>query len=148
MAKAAGNKVGLFHVCYNIGGDKPGAPLFKVSLAVFTPHKTVSGLGHISQATRPPLDIATKLQGEYTYMCVMPKVCHILVTATGYPVIHWPHSGGVGPVIPHNVELRMVLSEDWKSGTANYKYIDSKGVWHEVTDAPVAFVECNSIIGG
>jgi len=147
MAKKAESMVGLFHVCYKIGGDKPGAPLFKVSLAVFTPHKTVSGIGHITQAVRPPLNIATNLHGGYTYMCVMPKNCHILVTATGYPIIHWPPFGGIGPVIPHNVELRMVLEENWKSGTANYKYCDAKGVWHEVTNAPVKSVICNSIIG-
>lgn len=78
-------------------------------------------------------------------MCVMPNTCHILVTATGYPIIHWPHGGGVGPVIPANVDLRMVLSDDWKSGTANYKYLDKSGTWQEVNDAPVKVVSGKSI---
>lgn len=43
-------------------------------------------------------------------------------------------------MIQPNFELRMVLSEDWKSGTANYKYQDSHQVWHEVKDAPVNLV--------
>jgi hypothetical protein len=75
----------------------------------------------------------------------MPESCHILVTTTGYPTIKWPQGGGIGPVIPPNVELRMVLSEDWKSGTANYKYQDSSGIWHEVSDAPVKLVSGDTL---
>jgi hypothetical protein len=136
---------GLFIVSYEIGGNMPGAPLFKVNFSVFTPGETVNGIGHITQATNPPLDIATNLSGQYTYMCVMPERCHILVTATGHPIIKWPQGGGIGPVIPPNVELRMVLSEDWKSGTANYKYQDSSGKWDEVTNVPVKMVSGNTL---
>jgi hypothetical protein len=136
---------GLFIASYEIGGEMPGSPLFKVNFSVYTPGETVHGIGHITQTTNPPLDIATNLSGQYTYMCVMPKSCHILVTATGHPIIKWPQGGGIGPVIPPNVELRMVLNEDWKSGTANYKYMDSKGMWHEVTNAPVKIVPGNML---
>ena len=140
-------KTGLFIVSYEIGGNMPGAPLFKINFSVYTPGETVSGIGHITQTTNPPIDIGTNLHGQYTYMCVMPKTCHILITATGYPIIKWPQGGGIGPVIPPNTELRMVVSEDWKSGTANYKYIDSKGNWNEITDAPVKMVPGKPIIG-
>jgi len=145
MGNQSEGRTGLFIVCYEIGGNMPGAPLFKVSLGVYTPGETVSGLGHITQAVNPPLDIGTRIHGQYTYMCVMPKTCHILVTAIGYPVIKWPSGGGIGPVIPPNVDLRMVLAEDWKSGTANYKYLDNEGNWHEIKDAPVKLVPCDSI---
>ena len=137
MTKSVETKLGLFIVSYEIGGEKPGAPAFRINMSVYTPGETVAGIGHITQAVNPPLDIATNLHGQFTYMCVMPKNCHILVTATGYPIVKWPQGGGVGPVLPPNVELRMVLTEDWKTGTANYKYQDSKGNWHEVTNAPV-----------
>ena len=136
---------GLFLACYEIAGDKPGAPLFKVHLSVYTPAKTVTGHGQITQAINPPLDIATKLDGSYTYMTVMPRNVHILITAAGYPILHWPPWGGVGPVIPPNVELRMVLEEDWKSGTANYKYVDDNSNWHEIEGAPVKAVPCNTL---
>jgi hypothetical protein len=139
---AGAKKTGLFPVCYEIGGDKPGAPLFKVSLLVYTPGKTVSGYGIITQATNPPLKIETKLNGDFTYMTVMPRIVHILVVATGYPDIHWPPHGGIGPVIPPKVHLRMVLKENWKSGTANYQYLDSKGNWHNIKNAPVKIVDC------
>jgi hypothetical protein len=139
---AGEKKVGLFPVCYAIGGEKPGAPLFKVSLLVYTPGKTVTGYGTVTQAISPPLRVETKLSGDFTYMTVMPKNVHILIVATGYPVVHWPPHGGIGPVILPNVHLRMVLNGDWKSGTANYQYQDSKGNWQEVKDAPVKMVDC------
>ncbi len=56
----------------------------------------------------------------------MPETCHILITATGHPVIRR------GTVILPNVELRRFVTNDWKLGTANYKYVDSKGKWHEI----------------
>jgi hypothetical protein len=143
LGLTAGEKqTGLFPVCYEIGGNMPGAPLLKVSLMVYTPGKAVSGYGIITQATNPPLKIETKLHGDFTYMTVMPKNVHILVVCTGYPVIQWPAHGGIGPVIPPNVNLRMVLTEDWKSGTANYQYLDANGNWHNIENAPVKIVDC------
>jgi hypothetical protein len=135
-------KTGLFPICYEVGKAMPGAPLFSISLMVYTPGEKVSGFGEITQTTHPPLDIKTKLEGTFTYMTVMPRNVHILVVATGYPPIHWPASAGIGPVILPNVDLRMVLEEDWESGTANYKYMDAKGNWNEIKDAPVKAVAC------
>lgn len=114
-----------------------GAPVFNVHFTVNTPKETVHGVGHITQATNPPLDVETKLDGSFTYMAVMPDSTHILVTVTGYPIIQWPPYGGIGPVIPPNAELRMVLENDWKSGTANYKYIDDNGNWQAIDNAKV-----------
>jgi len=135
-------KTGLFPVCYEVGKGMPGAPMFKISLLVYTPAEKVNGFGEITQATSPPLDVKTKLEGSYTYMTVMPRNVHILVVLTGYPPVHWPVHGGIGPVIPPNVDLRMVLEENWQSGTANYKYLDAKGNWVEIKDAPVKAVPC------
>lgn len=129
--------VGLFPVAYKIGGNMPGAPLFMVHLTVNTPDRRVNGYGTITQTTNPPLSLNTKLDGDFTYMTVMPNDTHILMVLTGYPVINWPPHAGIGPVIMPNVELRMVLSDDWKSGVANYRYQDNNGNWHEINDAPV-----------
>ena len=136
--------VGLFIVCYEIGGQMPGAPLFRVNLAVNTPHKVVTGQGHITQAINPPLDVATSLHGTYTYMTVMPNISHILVTAVGYPIIDWPPGAGVGPVIPPNAELRMLLSSNWQTGTANFRYLTG-GNWNEIEIATVKSIPCNTI---
>jgi len=147
-AEEKGEMMGLFIACYDIGGNMPGAPLLNVHLSVNTPAETVTGLGHITQSIHPPLEITTHLDGSYTYMTVMPRNVHILVTATGYPPIHWscplPYCGP-GPVILPNVDLRMVLKEDWKSGTANYKYVDDNGNWQNIEGAPVKAVSCNTI---
>ncbi|MGD8782762.1 MAG: DUF1842 domain-containing protein [Ignavibacteria bacterium] len=137
----ADTKTGLFPVCYRIGGNMPGAPTFNVHLMVYTPDKRVNGFGEITQAISPPLEVPTHILGSYTYMTVMPDITHILVTATGYPPIQWPPHGGIGPAIPSNVELRMVLSNDWSTGTAQYKYF-ANGSWHETPDAPVERLEC------
>ncbi|MGY3858881.1 DUF1842 domain-containing protein [Aeromonas intestinalis] len=140
MNATTDTKTGLFLATFDIGKSIPGAPLLRLNLSVYTPGETLNGVAHLTQATNPPLDQASEVKGQYTYMCVMPKQCHILVTAQGYPIIKWPQHAGIGPVILPNFELRMVLSEDWKSGTANYKYQDNQQKWHEVKDAPVTLV--------
>lgn len=140
MNATTDTKTGLFLATFDIGKAIPGAPLLRLNLSVYTPGETLNGVAHLTQTTNPPLEQASEVKGQYTYMCVMPKQCHILVTAQGYPIIKWPQHAGIGPVILPNFELRMVLSEDWKSGTANYKYQDNQQKWHEVKDAPVTLV--------
>lgn len=137
-------QTGLFPVSYEIGGDKPGAPRFVVHLLLYTPAKTVNGAGLITQAINPPLEEPTVLHGDFTYMTVMPKNTHILVTATGFPPIKWPGHGGLGPVIQPNVHLRIVLEGDWKAGTANYSYF-ANGSWHEIENAPVKSITAKSV---
>jgi hypothetical protein len=138
-------QAGLFLACYQIGGDKPGAPSFAVHLTVSTPGKTVSGFGHITQATNPPLDLATDLKGDFTSMTVMPDQSHILVVATGYPPVNWPPHGGLGPVILPNAYLRMVLTADWKGGMATYQHSDGDGTWHSIENVPVRSVACPTL---
>ena len=127
--------VGSFPVSFQIGGGKPGAVTFDVHLVISTPTKKVNGAGTLTQSTNPPLDLATFLTGEYTFMTVMPPdQSKILVTAKGV--------GAVSPIEPleaHNVNLRMVLSTDWKSGVANYDYLRD-GKWNSVDNAPVKFI--------
>ncbi|NES99162.1 MAG: DUF1842 domain-containing protein [Sphaerospermopsis sp. SIO1G1] len=136
-------KYGVFLACYEISTSLLGAPTLTLNLLVNAPAETVHGIGNITQAINPPLDIKTKLDGSFTYMTVMPDNTHILVTASGYPIINWPpYVPGPGPVILPNVELRMVLNEDWKSGTANYKYLDDQGKWQTVNNAVVKSVKC------
>lgn len=140
----ATQQTGLFPVSYEIGGDKPGAPRFVAHLLVYTPAKSVNGAGLITQAINPPLEEATVLQGDFTYMTVMPKITHILITATGHPLFKVPAHGGIGPVLQPNVHLRMVLDGDWKSGTANFSYF-ANGAWHEIENAPVHMVAAKSV---
>ncbi len=135
ISNALDTPTGLFLARFEIGGEMPGAPLFTVSFAVYTPQQTLTGMGRLTQAVNPPLDLASKLDGDYTYMTVMPDLTHILVTAVGHPVLDAPVGTGV-PSVPPNVALRMVLDADWQRGTANYRYAVDGGE-REVTNAPV-----------
>lgn len=133
--------VGLFPVNFAIGTGAAGAIAFRLSLLVNTPDKVVTGWGRISQAVNPPLDIRSNVHGTYTYMATM-KDTHILVVATGYPVADCPpHTGTT--LLP-NLELRMVLTDDWASGTAFYKYRNG-GPWIEVKDVPVKLIAAEPV---
>jgi hypothetical protein len=127
----------LLTVHLQIGSGKPGAVLFTLDLLVDPVHEQVNGFGHMTQAINPPLDIPTRVEGNFTYMTVMPNNGHLLVTATGYPPVSWPVGGGVGPVLLPNVQLWMIMSPDWTSGTANYKYRIDETTWKSITDVPV-----------
>jgi hypothetical protein len=135
--------VGLFLASYEIGSGMPGAPMLHVTMTVDTPGESIAGLSHVTQAVNPPLDVASRLSGDFTYMTVMPQRTSILVTATGYPQVSWPPHGGIGPVLPANLHLRMVLQDDWRAGTANVSYLLADGSGNSLTDVPVRLVPGN-----
>lgn len=127
--------VGLFVVSYEITTGLAGAPVFHVNLAVTTPSQKINGSGTITNTSNPPLNIHTKLSGDYTYMTVMPNNTHILAVLNG--------TGELSPVNPlevENTKLRMVLEKDWSAGTANFSYRDERGEWHEIQNAKVTKV--------
>jgi hypothetical protein len=132
---AMGQGAGLFIGSWEIGTMLPGAPLLTIHLALAAPSGTVTGLGQITQAINPPLDITSRLDGDYTYLTVMPDASHILVTVTGYPVLNMPPGGGIGPVVAPNLNLRMVLDSDWQRGTATFSYLGPDGTWQRIESA-------------
>lgn len=138
-------KTGLFHLCLEAGTGAPGAQHMLMNLGVYTPQKTISGIGHLAQATNPPLGITVQLNGTYTYMCVMPKNCHIQILLTGTPIADTQPHGGPGQLPAPVISMVIVLTEDWKSGSANIKYLNSAGVWVELENVPVKQVPCTSI---
>src|SRR5579859_7549646 len=131
---------GLFPVSFEITTGKPGAPRFTVHLLVYTPGKTVNGAGLITQTVNPPLEEATILNGDFTFMTVMPKNTHILVTLTGFPPVKGAGHGGINPINQPNTHLRMVLDENWNAGTANFSFFQNVS-WHEVENAPVKQIQ-------
>lgn len=143
MGLSAGEKkVGLFPACYEVGKAMPGAPHLTLQMLVNAPEKAVSGYSMVGWAVNPPVAMKSKLTGDFTYMTVMPKNTHILVVLTGYPIVKWPPHGGIGPVLLPTLHVRMVLSEDWKTGTANFSFVDNDGKWHENENVPVKMTEC------
>lgn len=137
------SQTGLFLVHYTIGSGAMGAPTLNWSLAVNTVHKTIHGIGEITQAVNPPVDVHTRVDGTYLTILIMDNP-NILVEATGMPPVHVvdrrrPH--GPGLVILPNFFLRMVL-QSWESGgTAYYRYQNAEGEWVEVNDVPVKKVD-------
>ena len=135
MSTQTAADVGLFPVSYRIGNEMPGAPILTVHLLVSTPDKSINGRGIVTQAISPPLREPTSLEGDYTYMTVMPNNSTLLVTALGVGPI-----GDTPQVIARNVRLRMILSKDWKSGTANYDYFWNNK-WHSIDNVPVKLIQ-------
>jgi len=132
MITEAAQKTGLFHVNYTIATANIGEPVFFLSMTVNTVDKVINGAGRITQSINPPVDVRTSLHGSYTTMTVMPDKSHILVVASGQGPI-----GSITPLTGINVELRMIMSSDWKSGVANYRYLNAQGAWIEVSNMPV-----------
>lgn len=135
-------ETGLFLVNYQVGTGEPGAPMLHLSLAVNSAHRTLHGIGEITQAVNPPVDVDTRVDGTYLPILILDSPS-LLVEATGMPpVVHWPdrRRQGPGTVILPNLFLRMVL-QGWESGTAYYRYQNAEGRWVEVNDVPVKKVD-------
>jgi hypothetical protein len=131
------SNVGLFPVSYEITTGLMGAPTFTVHLVVNTPGRRVNGQGTVTNGSiNPALNVPTTLEGDFTYMTVMPNETHILVVTNG--------SGPIGLTTPlegPNTKLRMVLDSNWSAGTANFSYVDNNGKWQEVNDAKVTILQ-------
>ncbi len=136
------NNVGLFIVSYKITTGMMGAPTFNVNLVVSTPDRHINGQGQVTNnSIHPPLEVNTRLKGDYTYMTVMPNNSHILVVLNGYG-----SPSPIEPIVVENTTLRMVLNEDWATGTANFTFLDANGRWQEVSNATVTKVAINEAI--
>ncbi len=133
----------LFRTCYRIEHKGLfGAPVLNLQLLVDTQSKHVNGFGRITQAVNPPLEFTTQLSGVFRELSV--QNFHLtIVTASGHPLVPSP----VG-IIPPNFQLLMALSDDWKSGTAEYEYKinpeDPHGHWQIVRDVEVISISCDT----
>jgi uncharacterized protein DUF1842 len=137
-------ETGLFLVNYQVGTGAPGAPTLNLSLAVNAAHRTLHGIGEITQAVHPPVDVHTRVDGTYLPILILGSPS-LLVEASGMPPVHWPdrRRQGPGTVILPNFFLRMVL-QGWESGTAYYRYQNTEGQWVEVNDVPVKKVDVSA----
>jgi Domain of unknown function (DUF1842) len=64
------------HAQIQIGGDKPGAPAFRINLLVNGPF--VTGVGTITQATNPPVNIHTFLTGRTSLIVFGGNVTRVI----------------------------------------------------------------------
>jgi putative hemolysin len=161
QSKSSDNHNLAFSACYIIGDALRvpvvlGAPSFKVHLFMYPSTSTVTGVGHISQGSiYPPLNMATKLEGQYFSPLIMGAPSEIDIFAIGYPLLHWSCPPaikfcGVGPVLLPNVKLSMSLEPDLKSGTANFQYrqydLEPGSKWVHINNTLVKSVPCISIM--
>lgn len=131
---------GLFPLKLQSSGA-PGAPVVELLLTIYTPKQQVTGLSEVTQATNPPLDLKSHVNGNLIYETVIGPGSKIRIDLTGWPELVWPVHGGVGPVIPENFHATLLLDPDFSEGTIKYGYRTSlSGAWHEITQ-PIKVVK-------
>lgn len=130
------DREGLFPVAYRVTNGMLGATTLTMHLVVDAPTGTVHGAGRITNTDSPPVDEPTRVEGDFTYMTVMPNDTRILLVLDGSGPL-----GTITPLIGPNLRFRAVLSGDWKTGTANYSYnVDSKPDWISENDVPMELI--------
>ena len=102
-ARAAGGKMGAFHVCY-ASKAMPGAVHMALNLVVVTPRKTMSGDVTMTQAVNPPLHVQLPVKGSYRDVA---KGRHVAKLAS--------------PKMPsRHIAIAMTATGDWKAAVASY----------------------------
>jgi hypothetical protein len=120
-----GKMIGVF----SIGTGMPGAPLFRSVLTFW--NGRVSGQGHITQATNPPLDVTSFLSGS-DHEIVWGADVESIITLTGHQF--------ATPMPPNPVNVDCVIgidSKDTSKAAASLSYMDQTGKWTRLTKLPV-----------
>ena len=125
---AASESVGLFHLALQSTSRLIGSPTVNLQLGIDTAHETVSGIATVHQSIEQGTVATADVKGNFIYEYVMnPADSKIRINLTGYPHIHWPAGGGIGPVIMPNFKAIILLDTTWSSGTIEYQYATSNG---------------------
>jgi hypothetical protein len=115
-----------------------GSPVLTLQFSVNPLSKRLSGFGRITQTTNPPLHLDTQVSGDYKEIHFQ-NLNLIVVEAIGF-------APSPMPALHPNFKLLMVLSEDWKTGTAEYEYnvtpADPHSVWHVIRDVEATSIPC------
>lgn len=119
---------GLFHLQLQSETNLMGAPILHMSLGVDSVNDKVTGIASVTQALEKPVVCTSHVTGNLIYETVMkPGVSKIRIDLSGYPEIHWPSGGGVGPVIPKNFSAMLLFDSNWTNGTVQYQYATTSG---------------------
>lgn len=126
--------VGLFHLNLITESGILGAPTLTLSLGVDTVNKKVTGVAEVyDNSLRDPVLCQSHVTGEMIYEVVMPPGhSAIRIDLTGYPEIHWPVYGGIGPVIPSNFTAVIVFDSEWNQGYVEYQHLTASG-WQKAS---------------
>lgn len=119
---------GLFLLPLQSESQLLGAPILHLQLTVDSVNNKVSGGATVTQPLAKPVVCTSHVTGNLIYETVMaPGKSMIRIDLSGYPVIHWPAGGGVGPVILKNFSAMILFDENWNNGTVHYQYATSAG---------------------
>ena len=129
-------KPDLFLLNLRIGNDLIGGITCHLDLGISPTNKMAQGRAEVFQATNPVLYVQSIVTGPYFYMCTMED-CHIRIDLIGYED---SENGS-----QKNFEATIVLTEDWKTGTANYSF-SNNGDWTSLSDQKVQLAENSGIL--
>jgi hypothetical protein len=124
------NESGLFLVQWLVGNEMPGAPILQIHGGVYPPGRKITGVAHLTQATNPPLDYEFEVTGSYIIAAFMGGSRNIVTL----------NSVNHGRVGEPSLEALLVINEDWKSGTGNFKYWIGS-TFNEIRDVPVRWLD-------
>jgi hypothetical protein len=120
----------LFHVTYAVATPAIGSPLLKLSIVVDIPNGKITGIANITQTTNPPLKFRADVWGTFSTVQPVPDAPPVnIVTLDGNP-------SGQYSMIAETFHFHGILSNDWKSGNASYRYYEGER-WHTVENAIV-----------
>lgn len=95
----------VFPVCYRGGTGLPGAPMLTLQLVVSAENEMVSGVGVLTQAVSPPLNLHVNVHGHF-----VQEGKEVIVTAVG------AKPGGA-------VQAVLILPSGWgQPGKADFKW--------------------------
>ncbi|MBL4613255.1 MAG: DUF1842 domain-containing protein [Magnetovibrio sp.] len=124
---------GLFRLSLETESKLAGAPALHLSLTIDTVNDIADGAAEVTQALADPVVCTSHVHGTVNPQYTMdPSSSKIRIDLTGYPLIHWPQGGGVGPVFPPNFKAQLLMETDYQKGNVIYQYQTSNGSWVKI----------------
>lgn len=100
--------VGTFLVSYESVNVLAGGYSLRLDLVIDVVNNKAAGMSGVTQAINPPLNVKLPVHGTVTDMTVMPRNTHHLVVLES-----------ADKLLGRHIEVRLVTTDDWQSGTAN-----------------------------
>ncbi len=133
MSEETKNSQECFTKCFEITGSAETDPFINLTL-MFCPNELVTGLGvYQPEAVAKPL-LTIYAHGDYGIVCFGP--CQEIIHLNIYPQPVDPSKGGPQDPI---LKIRIVLSDDFKSGRATVSFHDGRP---PIQDLVVQEVSC------
>jgi hypothetical protein len=99
-------KLGAFTGCYSINTGLAGGPSLHLSLIFPTNGHDFTGHAQVTQALANPVVLEAKAYGTFVTLFILGSP-YMVISGKGYPDLHWPPPGGVGPVLLPTLEFSL-----------------------------------------